>query len=73
MGATNRRDMADDERDWRFDPKDVSEGGQTRESEIEQLRSMDPEPGSPSFENAAFVVLGVVLTIAVMLLFFRLI
>jgi hypothetical protein len=65
--------MADDERDWRFDPEDVSDGGAIRETEteIEQLRSMDPEPGSPSFENAAFVILGAVLTIAVLLLFFR--
>lgn len=62
--------MTDDERDWRFDLEDLSEreSENTTRDEIEQLRSADPEPGSPSFENSAFVILGAVLTISVLLL-----
>jgi hypothetical protein len=70
MDRVSSRNMADDERDWRFDPEDVGEreSEETGVDEIEQLRSTDPEPGSPSFENSVFVILGVALTIAVLLL-----
>jgi hypothetical protein len=68
MDAVSSRGMADDERDWRFDPEDVSDDGIDTKDEIEQLRSMDPEPGSPSIENSAFVVLGAAVTIALLLL-----
>lgn len=70
MDAANSRDMDDDEKDWRFELEDINERASenTQRDEIERLRSADPEPGSPSFENTAFVILGVALTIAVLLL-----
>lgn len=62
--------MDDDEQDWRFELEDINEreSENTRRDEIEHLRSADPEPGSPSFENAVFVILGAALMIAVFFL-----
>lgn len=68
-GTTNTKSM-DDERDWRFDIDDVGSETETEdEDEIVKLRSADPEPGSPSAENAAFVALGAIVTVAVLLIF----
>lgn len=67
MDTESSRNMVDDEQDWRFELEDINEkeGENTKRDKIERLRSADPEPGSPSFENAAFVILGAVLMIAV--------
>ncbi len=65
----------DDEREWRFDIDDVGtenedevEANGGYNDEIARLRSADPEPGSPSAENAAFVALGAIVTVTVLLL-----
>lgn len=58
-----RNDGDDDESgDWRFSLRDLEE------AEAAEQRPQQPpiEPGSPSAENAAFVLVGVVLTLWVL-------
>ena len=51
--------MTNSDSDWRYDLDEVDEDGIV-EPEQEELR-----PGSPSAENALFVALGVLTTLAV--------
>jgi len=48
-----------DGQEWRFDPDEVGEAA-------EPQGRPEPEPGSPSVENVAFVLLGVTATLAVL-------
>lgn len=48
----------DDDREWHFALDEVGE-------DAEPQGRPEPEPGSPSLENAAFVVLGIVATLGV--------
>ncbi|MFC7155626.1 hypothetical protein ACFQPA_09160 [Halomarina halobia] len=52
--------MADDDAEWRFTPD-----GEPADAPDADPFDADPEPGSPSFENAFFVLLGVAATVAV--------
>jgi hypothetical protein len=59
MSAVPEEDREDEaeESQWRFTLEEVGE---------DAAPSPDPiEPGSPSLENAAFVLLGVVLSVAI--------
>jgi hypothetical protein len=50
--------MSEDEAEWRFG---VDEVGEDADETPDHVRDPDPiEPGSPSAENVAFFVLGVV-------------
>ncbi|WP_254543303.1 DUF7312 domain-containing protein [Halomarina pelagica] len=56
--------MADDESEWRFTPDgDLMGAG-------DDPFDADPEPESPTFENAFFVLLGAVATVAVFAIMF---
>ncbi|MGQ3328949.1 DUF7312 domain-containing protein [Halorubrum sp. FL23] len=57
-----------DEREWRFAVEDVGPGGVTEDTHTPETEPI--EPGSIDAEHAVFVVLGVVLTIAVLFLGF---
>lgn len=60
----------DDEQEWRFDIDDVgAEAEAEAEDDLMELRSANPEPGSPSIENTAFVALGAIVTIVGLLIF----
>jgi hypothetical protein len=48
----------EDGQEWRFDPDEVGEAA-------EPQGRPEPEPGSPSIENVAFVLLGVTAALAV--------
>jgi len=49
----------EDGQEWRFDPDEVGEAA-------EPQGRPEPEPGSPSVENVAFVLLGVTAALAVL-------
>lgn len=64
MNTPRSTDMTDDDRDWKIDLESLEDG----EDEIETLRSADPEPGSPSIEHTAFVLLGVAVMLGALLI-----
>lgn len=64
-GADREPWEAEDEEEWAVSLSDLRE--QEEADELAQLREADPEPGSVSLENAAFVLLGAV--VCVMLLY----
>lgn len=64
-GATE--EAAESERKWRFTLEDIREreAAATATEEAEERRNEPIEAGDPSFEGAAFAVLGVVFTLFV--------
>lgn len=62
VGDATQDDADAEDGDWRFSLRDIEE------AEAAEQRPQRPpiEPGSPSVENAAFVLLGVVLTLWVL-------
>lgn len=54
-----------DEREWRFAVEDVGPDGVTEDTATSEAEPI--EPGSIEFEHAAFVVLGVAITVGVLL------
>lgn len=54
-----------DEREWRFAVEDVGPDGVTEDTATPETEPI--EPGSIELEHAAFVVLGVALTVGVLL------
>ena len=54
-----------DEREWRFAVEDVGPDGVTEDTETSEAEPI--EPGSIELEHAAFVVLGVAITVGVLL------
>ena len=65
-GASDERTDSDEE--WRFSLKDIErrEANAEAAAEAERRRSEPIEPGSPSFENTAFVLLGVALALFIL-------
>ncbi|MDZ5811040.1 hypothetical protein U4E84_06745 [Halorubrum sp. AD140] len=60
-----RSDAADEGRQWRFAVEDVGPDGITEDSGTPEDEPI--EPGTIDVENAAFVALGVALTVGVLL------
>lgn len=65
-GASDERVDSDDE--WRFTLEDIEEREANAEAaaEAERRRAEPIEPGNPSLENTAFVLLGVVLALFIL-------
>lgn len=63
--ANETRDADGDERQWRFAVDDVGPDGITEDSGTPESEPI--EPGSIDLENAAFVALGVAITVGVLL------
>ncbi|MGM0448012.1 MAG: DUF7312 domain-containing protein [Methanobacteriota archaeon] len=61
-------EAADDEREWRFSVDDVGPDGVTEDTATPADEPI--EPGAITLEHAAFVVLGVALTVGALLVGF---
>jgi len=59
-------DETPSEGEWRFSLREIDEREAAAAAEAEADRSEPIEPGSPSTENAAFVLLGVFLALFVL-------